>query len=216
MKKRIVTIALVVALVAIAAVGTLAYFTDTEEAENVFTTGGVDITLNDDFVQGSELLPAVMDEDNNILNAVDKVVSVTNNLKDAYVRLHIAVPASIDDIIGLWYDDATGWNWNEDTRVDYTTTIDGVEYNVVCLTYSELMKAGDKTTNVFQWVTMEPYATNEDVEQFENGTFKILVFAEGAQAAGFTDAFAALEAAFGTPSADANPWNNYGVTTDAE
>lgn len=34
MKKRIVTIALVVALVAIAAVGTLAYFTDTDNATN--------------------------------------------------------------------------------------------------------------------------------------------------------------------------------------
>ena len=45
MKKRIVTIALVVALVAIAAVGTLAYFTDTDEATNTFAVGNVEIKL---------------------------------------------------------------------------------------------------------------------------------------------------------------------------
>ena len=45
MKKRIVTIALVVALVAIAAVGTLAYFTDTDEATNTFAVGNVKIEL---------------------------------------------------------------------------------------------------------------------------------------------------------------------------
>lgn len=215
MKKKIVALCLVVALAVVAIGGaTLAYFTDTDSKANTFTTGKVDITLNDEFEQNSKLVPAVVDEDSNILNSVDKVVSVTNNTgsEEAYVRLHIAVPASIDELIGLWYDDATGWNWNEDTRVDYTTTIDGVEYNVVCLTYSEKMAPKATTTNVFQWVTMEPWATNDDVAEV-NGNFNIIVVAEGTQAAGFSDAFTALEAAFGTPSATANPWNNYGVTT---
>lgn len=214
MKKKIISLCLIVALAATAIVGaSLAYFTDTDAKTNVFTTGKVDITLNDEFEQNSKLVPAVVDEDSNILNAVDKVVSVTNNTgsEDAYVRVHIAVPSSIDELIGLWYDDASGWNWNENTRVDYTTTIGEIEYNVVCLTYSEKMAANATTTNVFEWVTMEPYATNEDVATV-NGNFNILVFAEGTQAAGFSNAFAALEESFGTPSADSNPWNNYGVT----
>lgn len=214
MKKKIISLCLIVALAATAIVGaSLAYFTDTDAKTNVFTTGKVDITLNDEFEQDSKLLPAVVDEDSNILNAVDKVVSVTNNTgsEDAYVRVHIAVPSSIDELIGLWYDDASGWNWNENTRVNYTTTIGEIEYNVVCLTYSEKMAANATTTNVFEWVTMEPYATNEDVATV-NGNFNILVFAEGTQAAGFSNAFAALEESFGTPSADSNPWNNYGVT----
>lgn len=218
MKKKIITMSVAVMLVVLAVTGaTLAYFTDTDNATNVFTVGKVDITLNDEFEQNSKLLPAVVDEDQNILNAVDKVVSVTNNegSEDAYVRIHIAVPASIDELIGLWYDDASGWNWNEDTRVDYTTTIGDVEFNVVCLTYSEKMAAKETTTNVFQWVTMEPWATNEDVAAV-NGIFNIKIFAEGVQAAGFSDAFTALEAAFGTPSAAKNPWNNYTPATDAE
>ena len=43
MKKKIVSLALVVALIAIAAMGTLAYFTDTDDATNTFTTGDVAI-----------------------------------------------------------------------------------------------------------------------------------------------------------------------------
>ncbi len=48
MKKKIVTLALVAALVAVVAVGaTLAYFTDTADAENVFTVGKVKIELTE-------------------------------------------------------------------------------------------------------------------------------------------------------------------------
>ena len=55
--------------------------------------------------------------------------------------------------------------------------------------------------------------TNADIEKANetlNGNWNILVFAEGTQTDGFDDAFAALNASFGTPSASANPWNNYG------
>lgn len=45
MKKKIVSLALAVCLLAIAAVGTLAYFTDSKSAENTFTVGNVKIDL---------------------------------------------------------------------------------------------------------------------------------------------------------------------------
>ena len=46
MKKKIIALCLIVALVAIALIsGTLAYFTDTEDATNVFTVGNVNIEL---------------------------------------------------------------------------------------------------------------------------------------------------------------------------
>ena len=54
MKKKLVSVFLVVALVAIAAVGTLAYFTDKEEASNVFTMGNVDITLTEPAWSGTD------------------------------------------------------------------------------------------------------------------------------------------------------------------
>ena len=48
MKKKITAIALVVCLVAVAIVGgSLAYFTDEEEATNTFEVGNVDITLTE-------------------------------------------------------------------------------------------------------------------------------------------------------------------------
>ena len=51
MKKKIVSLCLVVALAATAVIGgTLAYFTDTEEAENVFTVGKVDVELIESYV----------------------------------------------------------------------------------------------------------------------------------------------------------------------
>lgn len=216
MKKKLTAIFLCVALVAIAVVGaSLAYFTDTDSKTNTFTTGKVDITLNDEFEQNSKLLPAVVDEDGIIHNEVDKVVSVTNNngSEEAYVRVHTAVPTSIRSLIGLWtIDGAEGWtNANYDTRVEapaYTVTIDDVEYCVFVNTYTKKLGAGETTTNILDAVTLEPKATNEQAAEV-NGSFNILVFAEGCQAAGFTDANAALNEAFGTPGTEGyvNPWN---------
>ena len=54
MKKKIVSLALVVALIAIAAMGTLAYFTDTDDATNTFTTGDVAIDLTEAVVEPDE------------------------------------------------------------------------------------------------------------------------------------------------------------------
>ena len=48
MKKKIITIALIVSLVAVAAVGSNAYFTAAEKATNVITSGSVKIDLQGD------------------------------------------------------------------------------------------------------------------------------------------------------------------------
>lgn len=218
MKKKIIAIALCVALVAVGIVGaTLAYFTDEEQAKNVFTSGTLDITLNDEFEQGSELLPAVVDENSGINNAVEKIVSVTNedDSKDAYVRVHIAIPESIRDVIGLWtFEGAEGWEGTNDTRVDtptYTAEIDGVDYVVFVYTYTELLEPGDTTTKILEAVTMEPDTTKEQVAEAldKDGNFNILVFAEGVQATGFSDAETALSEAFDVPGSEGYvaPWN---------
>ena len=46
-KKKILTIALILCLIAIMAMGTLAYFTDSDTADNVFTVGNVKIELTE-------------------------------------------------------------------------------------------------------------------------------------------------------------------------
>lgn len=116
MKKRIVTIALVVALVAIAAVGTLAYFTDTDKATNTFTVGNVAIKLIEEerdgnggtkeFTQGKKLYPIVgsaQGEKDELgmptaKNYVDKMVTIQNTGSEkAYIRAYFAIPSALDD-----------------------------------------------------------------------------------------------------------------------
>lgn len=116
MKKRIVTIALVVALVAIAAVGTLAYFTDTDDATNTFVVGNVSIELIEEerdgnggtknFTQGKKLYPIVGSAQGEkdalgmptAKNYVDKMVTIQNTGSEkAYIRAYFAIPSALDD-----------------------------------------------------------------------------------------------------------------------
>lgn len=118
MKKKIMTISLVVALAAIAIVGgTLAYFTDTDQATNTFTAGGVEIDLieqqsNKDhtgFVtyEGDKVLMPIVGSAQGekypngqptAKNYIDKVVTIKNTGKSAaWVRAYYAVPSALDD-----------------------------------------------------------------------------------------------------------------------
>ena len=66
-KRKIMMLSLALCMVAILAIGgTLAYFTDTETATNVFTVGGVDITLFESKVRpedDAEGFPGYVDDD---------------------------------------------------------------------------------------------------------------------------------------------------------
>lgn len=116
MKKKILALCLVVALAVTAVVGgTLAYFTDNDEATNTFTAGGVKIDLIEQerganglqaFTQNKVLMPIVgsaqgdKDEHGQPVaeNYVDKMVTVKNTGKsDAYVRAYFAIPSALDD-----------------------------------------------------------------------------------------------------------------------
>ena len=119
MKKKILSLSLALAMAAIAVVGgTMAYFTDTDSAKNVMTTGNVSIVQNEkeraedgtltDFTDNKPLYPAVGDNNDdgkldvayddaenkmfsNDRNVVDKIITVTNDgNNEAYVRTLIA------------------------------------------------------------------------------------------------------------------------------
>jgi predicted ribosomally synthesized peptide with SipW-like signal peptide len=97
MKKKILALALVVAMLAVAIVSaSLAYFTDEEYETNTFTLGEIDITLEETFGnedkdgdgkdETKEFYPGV---------PVKKEVWVENTSEtgnDAYVRVHVAFP----------------------------------------------------------------------------------------------------------------------------
>lgn len=150
MKKKITALCLVVAMAVVAIGGaTLAYFTDTDKANNTFTIGKVDIQLIEqerkeidketklvDFVDGKKLFPIVgsaqgaKDEYGlpTAANYVDKIVRVKNLEEDAYVRVYIAVPAALvkDGSVEHSSQDILHWNWgNKFTAAgDYDTTAD--------------------------------------------------------------------------------------------
>lgn len=117
-KKKILVLAVSVALIAILAIGgSLAYFTDTDSATNTFTVGNVDIALIEqqvneagtaleNFTQNQVLMPIVgsaQGEKDNFgqpaaKNYIDKIVTIENTgASDAYVRAYFAIPSALDD-----------------------------------------------------------------------------------------------------------------------
>ncbi len=250
MKKKIMAVCLVACLAVTAIAGaTLAYFTAEDTADNVFTMKGIQVEINEEFEQGSELIPGLK---------INKDVYATNTgTSDAYVRVHIAIPAALDDgdpsfeaynnflhfnftkesvAPGLWswtpdMNDETGYrgngagNWNY-----YTTEIDGIEYAVYVVTYRTALKPGEQTAeqaldqvyvdasvdcewdaenNCYVYTDKNGNEVRPSDFADEDGNVHVKVFAEAAQTVTFTDAYDALNTAFGTPGSEGYvaPWN---------
>lgn len=153
MKTKIFAICIVVCLAVMAIAGaSLAYFTAEDSADNVFTMKGIKIKIEEAFEQNSSLIPGL---------DINKDVFVTNTgTADAFVRVHIAIPAVLDNGFihmgladgsvadGQWswlpaYSEGTGYN-SED-RNSYTAAIDGINYNVYVVTYRTALSADAKT-----------------------------------------------------------------------
>lgn len=178
-KKTILVAAIAVMLVAALVVGgTLAYFTDKDNATNTFTVGNVKIDLQEDFKQDSKLVPGT-----NNTNTVKKIVNVKNTgSEDAFVRVHIAIPAALvdqdinayNDMLHMNFSPAsaedgkwswhptmcTGNGWTDNGRANnntYNTTIDDVEYTVWVVTYRTALKQGDVAEGAISQVYLDKY-----------------------------------------------------------
>ena len=230
MKKKILSLCLVVCLAATAIIGgTLAYFTDTDAKANVFTTGNVSIDLIEKFDEDALLMPG---------KDITKEVDIKNDGSEpAYVRAHIAIPAildsgSEDNPEFAAYNNTLHWNfsgastadglWNWNSSKDganypgnggawnmYKSTIDGVEYNVYVATYETALKADATTSDhAITKVYLDTKVTNEDMTAIttELGTIKVLVAVEGAQVEGFDNAYDALNTQFGVPGSYTVNW----------
>lgn len=215
-KKTILSAALALSVAAILAVGgSLAYFTDNDAKDNVFTMGNVDIQLDEVFEQNAKLYPG----DDSL--AVEKKVDVTNiGSEAAYVRVHIAVPSELDnnEYIHLIKND-NKWKWEEST---YETTIDELDYNVYVATYKDVLVTKAQTDEpAITSVYMDKKVTNEILNELEDAkvitasesdsvrSLNIKVMAEGVQIAGFGSAADAFAAAL-PYSGESNPFNEYG------
>ena len=121
MKKKITALCLCVALLAVAVVGaSLAYFTDTDNADNTFTAGSVKIKLIEEqsnadhtgFVpyDGEKVLMPIVGSAQGekypngqpmAKNYIDKVVTIKNTGNSAaWIRAYYAVPSDLDDGFG--------------------------------------------------------------------------------------------------------------------
>lgn len=165
MKKKILAIALVVAMLAVAIVSaSLAYFTDEDYATNTFTVGEVDIDLQEDFGQEKENDDRIDDTDTYteyFYPGVEvnkdvwvKNTSTTNN--KAYVRVHVAIPADLapttingtdglvtvtlfENITEATYNDS--WQWTD----TYSAKVNDIECKVFVATYQKELAKNELT-----------------------------------------------------------------------
>ncbi len=206
MKKKITVIALAVAILAIAVGGTLAWFTDTDEATNVFTVGSIDIVQNEEFdEQTAQLLPVVgtdpTDADDNY---IEKTVTVENvGRNSAYVQTFVAVPAVLDNngILKLYDLNAAANGWTKidgdaDTNgvqpVATGISVDGetVEYNVYLYRYNTALAKNTETDACLEYVYIDSSIdlNTYDTDNDSATDTAYFVLADGTEITGFNAA----------------------------
>ena len=155
MKKKLLSAALVIALIAIMVGSSLAYFTDADQVTNTFTVGSVlidiwengEATDSDTVVVDNPLLP-VVNTDNVAQDPgyAAKVVKVENTGKNnAYVRVHIAIPTKL---VGYLYLDLNDSGWVR--QADSAATKDDVQYTVFTYDYNSAVAPDAFTTELLK------------------------------------------------------------------
>jgi len=158
---------------------------------------------------------------------------------DAYVRAYFAIPSALDDgydtfnaglnVLHFNFGNNNGvstfgneWNWKNEsgTWKYYETEIDGVKYNVYYADYTKILAAGATTEQFISGVYLDSHVDMVDGNYVDTrdpqadisilaGDVECPVMAVAVQAAGFDNADAAVEAAFG---ANFDPFEGTNVT----
>lgn len=194
MKKKTVTLSLAGALAATTLIGgTMAYFTDTDQATNTFTYGNVEIDLVEIGENGKDF----SDEENDktlipgskTVNQVVKQVSVKNTGdNDAYMWIEVWIPSALDDgdknsPNAQGSGNSLHFNYKDnvtETKASYlgTKKIDDVEYNGYVHYIAGETKGLEKdesTPNLLEQVYMDHAVTQCTDTQHTN----CLVLADG-------------------------------------
>lgn len=194
MRKKIVALSMAVLMLAVAVVGgTLAYFTDTKEATNTFTAGGVKIdlieqqvnedgTALEDFEQNQVLMPIVGSAQTDEKDAfgqptsgnyIDKIVTIKNTGKsDAYVRAYFAIPSALDDGYETFNAGLNILHFNFGNKDGVSTVgnqwswMHGNKWN-----YFETTMADGVKYNVYFADYYQTLAANATTEQFVSGVY---------------------------------------------
>ena len=204
-KRKILTLALTLCMVAILAIGgTLAYFTDYDEKTNTFTVGNVDIhihewQINEDgewenYEDLQDLAPIASSK-----APFNKLVETFNDGEnDAYIRTFITCPAELYWQLGYGFNSGSaavdGTNILGKTRhyldkwTDLgKTTVDGEEVYIFMCEHYDAISAGDSILSLTKvWVYED--VDNEDIEGklTGDGKFVVDVYSEAIQADNLT------------------------------
>ena len=186
MKKKILTVSLVVIIVAILATTSLAYFTDSTLVHNVITTNHVDVELVEKHINESgELVDFPAEGVSGVVagDTVSKIVSVQNNGAEAWIRVCVETVVTDKDgkelpveVISFQVDE-TKWTYK-----------DGYWY------YLKPVATGASTDVLFSEVKFDTSMGNE----YQSGTTELNIHAQGVQTA--NNGATVLEAA-GWPAA---------------
>ena len=168
MKRKILCLSVLAIMLAILAVGSLAYFTAEGRARNVITTGSVEIELNEwsdeNKTKPFENLKGVMPG-----MTVTKIAEIKNTGKsDAWIRVKIEKTIELKregtPETGLVELGLNTTEWTEK---------DGYYY------YNKALKPGETTEPIFTNVTFKATMGNE----YQNATAKVDVYAQAVQTA---------------------------------
>lgn len=181
MKKKIFALMLCVALLAVAVVGgTLAYFTDTDDAENVFTVGNVDIDLTEpqwDAVGKAEAEHVYPGE------PLAKDPTVTNKGNNpCFVRISVT---GLDQFTATYGPDAkiiTRSAYVDGIHADWKLHTDGYYY------YTKVLASGATTPALFDQIVIPVQIKNNEQ------AIAIEVVAQAVQAQGAKPSFTAVQA----------------------
>ena len=183
MKKKIIALCLIVALAATAVIGgTLAYFTDSDKATNVFTVGGVDITLTEPNWDATGEDEAVTVYPGEPL-AKDPTVTVAAGSNPCFVRLKVTGLNQFGDKGDIVYltnfvEGTLGAGWVKHSDGYFYWTKPLVEQAAVEDSWNAQYNLTYKTTALFDQIKMPTTLTGEEEAE------PIVVYAQAVQAQG--------------------------------
>jgi len=165
MKKKLFSLAVVVICLAIAGVGTYAFFTAEETAHNVITTDSIDIELNETYtVNVNNIIPGATETITiQVSNTVEQPAWVRIKL-DKSIALAAGTTGTVDTgLIAVAYDNTnTAW-----------TVQNGYAY------YNKPLQKDGKTEPLKAAITFDKTMGN----QYQNSTAKVNVCAQATQVA---------------------------------
>lgn len=178
MKQKIGLIAVVGIVISLLAYGSLAYFSDSETANNVMTFGNIDMTLHDE-TTGGDPFPEDGMEDVMPTDVIDKKVYVENVGKNPFylrIKLEKTINPKDDNNLNLLTSEEISSNLNFDYITLDINTSDWTEKDGWYY-YNKLLQMGDESTPLFNTVTFGREMGNE----YANTHFRIKVIAQAVQ-----------------------------------